>query len=77
MSGPQPTGELKHTPLHALHVRLGGRMVAFAGYDMPVQYSSGIIKEHLHTRTASRTPSARAGWRIPCQTIHPSPAKRN
>jgi aminomethyltransferase len=53
MSEPQPTGELKHTPLHALHVRLGGRMVPFAGYDMPVQYSSGIIKEHLHTRAAA------------------------
>src|SRR5262249_15116628 len=48
-----PTGELKHTPLHALHVRLGARMVAFAGYDMPVQYSTGIIKEHLHTRAAA------------------------
>ena len=53
MSEPRPTGELKHTPLHALHVRLGGRMVPFAGYDMPVQYSSGIMKEHLHTRAAA------------------------
>src|SRR5712671_6324318 len=53
MSEPRPTGELKHTPLHALHVRLGGRMVPFAGYEMPVQYTSGIIKEHLHTRTAA------------------------
>src|SRR5215470_3939312 len=53
MSEPRPTGELRHTPLHALHVRLGGRMVPFAGYDMPVQYSSGIIKEHLHTRAAA------------------------
>jgi len=53
MSEPRSTGELKHTPLHALHVRLGGRMVPFAGYAMPVQYSSGIIKEHLHTRAAA------------------------
>ena len=53
MSEPQPAGELKHTPLHGQHVRLGGRMVPFAGYDMPVQYSSGIIKEHLHTRAAA------------------------
>jgi aminomethyltransferase len=53
MSEPQPTGELRHTPLHPQHVRLGGRMVPFAGYDMPVQYSSGIIKEHLHTRAAA------------------------
>ena len=53
MSEPPPTGELKHTPLHAQHLRLGGRMVPFAGYDMPVQYASGIIKEHLHTRAAA------------------------
>jgi glycine cleavage system T protein (aminomethyltransferase) len=45
--------QLKHTPLHALHVRLGARMVPFAGYDMPVQYPSGIIKEHLHVRAAA------------------------
>jgi aminomethyltransferase len=44
---------LKHTPLHAMHVRLGGRMVPFAGYEMPVQYPTGIIKEHLHTRAAA------------------------
>ncbi|WP_213770263.1 glycine cleavage system aminomethyltransferase GcvT [Bradyrhizobium sp. dw_78] len=41
---------LKHTPLHALHVALGGKMVPFAGYDMPVQYATGVLKEHLHTR---------------------------
>jgi len=44
---------LKQTPLHAMHLRLGARMVPFAGYDMPVQYPSGIIKEHLHTRVAA------------------------
>jgi len=38
------------TPLHALHCELGAKMVPFAGYDMPVQYPAGIIKEHLHTR---------------------------
>jgi aminomethyltransferase len=43
--------DLLKTPLHALHVSLGARMVPFAGYDMPVQYPAGIIKEHLHTRT--------------------------
>lgn len=42
--------EIRKTPLHALHVELGGKMVAFAGYDMPVQYPAGILKEHLHTR---------------------------
>jgi aminomethyltransferase len=41
------------TPLHALHVGLGGRMVAFAGYDLPVQYPTGIMREHLHTRAAA------------------------
>ncbi|WOJ92678.1 glycine cleavage system aminomethyltransferase GcvT [Congregibacter variabilis] len=41
---------LKHTPLDALHRELGARMVPFAGYDMPVQYSNGIIAEHRHTR---------------------------
>ncbi len=38
------------TPLHALHVELGARMVPFAGYEMPVHYSAGILKEHTHTR---------------------------
>jgi aminomethyltransferase len=47
------TTALERTPLHALHLRLGARMVPFAGYDMPVQYPTGIIKEHLHTRTAA------------------------
>src|SRR5262249_27804579 len=53
MTEPSPTSALKRTPLHALHLRLGGRMVPFAGYEMPVQYASGIIKEHLHTRAAA------------------------
>jgi aminomethyltransferase len=44
---------LLHTPLHALHAELGAKMVPFAGYDMPVQYPRGIIKEHLHTREAA------------------------
>ncbi|MBR1124415.1 glycine cleavage system aminomethyltransferase GcvT [Bradyrhizobium lablabi] len=41
---------LKTTPLHALHIKRGGKMVPFAGYDMPVQYPAGVLKEHLHTR---------------------------
>jgi aminomethyltransferase len=45
------TSSLKHTPLHALHVARGGKMVPFAGYDMPVQYAAGVMKEHLHTRS--------------------------
>ena len=46
--------DLKQTPLHALHLSLGAKMVPFAGYNMPVQYEAGILTEHLHTRdTAS------------------------
>ena len=44
---------LKPTPLHVLHVELGARMVPFAGYEMPVQYSMGVLKEHLQTRMAA------------------------
>jgi aminomethyltransferase len=45
--------ELAVTPLNALHRELGGKMVPFAGYDMPVQFPAGILKEHLHTRSAA------------------------
>jgi aminomethyltransferase len=41
---------LRRTPLYALHLELGGKMVPFAGYEMPVQYPAGVLKEHLHTR---------------------------
>lgn len=44
---------LKRTPLHALHLALGGKMVPFAGYEMPVQYAPGVLREHLHTRAAA------------------------
>jgi aminomethyltransferase len=44
---------IKTTPLHGLHRELGARMVPFAGWDMPVQYPSGILGEHLHTRSAA------------------------
>ncbi|MEQ4283129.1 glycine cleavage system aminomethyltransferase GcvT [Pseudomonas syringae] len=44
------TESLLTTPLHALHRELGAKMVPFAGYDMPVQYPAGVMKEHLHTR---------------------------
>lgn len=45
--------ELKRTPLYDLHVELGAKMVPFAGYEMPVQYPMGVMKEHQHTRTAT------------------------
>lgn len=41
---------LKTTPLHEAHIAAGARMVAFASYDMPVQYRDGVLKEHLWTR---------------------------
>ena len=41
------------TPLNALHLELGARMVPFAGYSMPVQYPAGLMAEHQHTRTAA------------------------
>ena len=44
---------LKQTPLHALHLELGARMVAFAGYELPLQYALGILREHRHTREAA------------------------
>ncbi|HXE22860.1 MAG TPA: glycine cleavage system aminomethyltransferase GcvT, partial [Rhodoferax sp.] len=44
---------LLRTPLHDLHVEFGARMVPFAGYSMPVQYPSGLMAEHLHTRQAA------------------------
>ena len=47
------TSALEVTPLHALHVELGAKMVPFAGYDMPVQYKDGVLTEHLHTRAAA------------------------
>ena len=44
---------LKTTPLHGLHIELGAKMVPFGGYDMPVNYPTGILAEHLHTRAAA------------------------
>ncbi|MFO1272988.1 MAG: glycine cleavage system aminomethyltransferase GcvT [Rubrivivax sp.] len=45
--------ELQKTPLHAMHLRLGARMVPFAGYSMPVQYAGGLMAEHKHCREAA------------------------
>jgi aminomethyltransferase len=44
---------LKRTPLHRLHVELGARLGPFAGYEMPINFPNGILKEHLHTRNAA------------------------
>src|SRR5256714_3185583 len=44
---------LKRTPLQAVHLGCGGKMVPFAGYEMPVQFATGVLREHLHTRAAA------------------------
>jgi len=48
-----PLGALLHTPLHALHVELGAKMVPFAGYAMPVSYPQGILGEHRQCRESA------------------------
>ena len=45
-----PALKLKSTPLDSIHRKLGGRMVEFGGWDMPVQYAAGTVKEHVRTR---------------------------
>jgi aminomethyltransferase len=47
------TGSLRRTPLYGLHVEFGARMVPFAGYEMPLHYANGILKEHRHVRAAA------------------------
>lgn len=47
------SADLLKTPLHALHLELGAKVVPFAGYDMPVQYPTGVMAEHKHTRAAA------------------------
>ena len=49
----QNSENLLTTALDGLHRELGAKMVAFAGYDMPVQYPMGVLKEHLHTRSSA------------------------
>jgi aminomethyltransferase len=44
---------LERTPLHDLHLAMEARMAPFAGYELPIQYPLGVLKEHLHTRTAA------------------------
>ena len=50
---PSTEPALKRVPLHDLHVARGGKIVPFAGYEMPVQYAAGVLKEHLHTRASA------------------------
>ena len=46
-----PALKLKSTPLYSIHRKMGGRMVEFGGWDMPVQYPGGTVEEHMRTRT--------------------------
>jgi aminomethyltransferase len=48
-----PASRLLVTPLNALHRELGAKLVPFAGYEMPLHYASGIVKEHIHVRAAA------------------------
>ena len=51
--GERAMSDLNRTPLYETHVALGAKMVPFAGYEMPVQYPMGVMKEHLHCRAAA------------------------
>ena len=53
MNNPHSEEVLKTTPLHSLQVELGGKMVPFAGYQMAVNFSLGVLGEHKHTRAAA------------------------
>ncbi len=53
VSAPAESTALLQTPLNALHLELGARMVPFAGYSMPVQYPEGLMAEHHHTRRSA------------------------
>ena len=53
MSDPNDSQPLQRTPLHALHVDLGAKMVPFAGYEMPVSYPAGIVAEHRQCRDSA------------------------
>ena len=55
---------LKRTPLYDVHVALGARIVPFAGYEMPVQYPTGITAEHkaVRERAGDATWPAGGGW---------------
>ena len=60
---------LRRTPLYGLHREFGAKFVSFAGYEMPVQYAPGIVKEHLHVRAAAGLfdVSHMGQFRIECQ----------
>ena len=59
------------TPLHALHLELGAKMVEFAGYDMPVSYPAGIMAEHRHCRSQRRSSTSRTWDSCGCSATAP------
>jgi aminomethyltransferase len=52
VAAPDPSKPLRHTPLFAAHEALGAKLIDFGGWAMPVQYQTGIIKEHKNVRSA-------------------------
>ena len=64
-----PATAIQHTPLHALHLELGARMVEFAGYDMPVSYPAGVLAEHKHCRAAAGVVTASAAAATPSRVV--------
>ena len=53
-----PALEMKGTRLNAVHRKMGGRMVEFGGWNMPVQYPAGTVEEHVRTRTHAGSSSS-------------------
>ena len=50
---PSAPAAIRRTPLHAAHLRLGGRVAPFGGWEMPIHYTAGILAEHRAVRTAA------------------------
>jgi len=67
---------LKRTPLYDLHVSLGAKMVPFAGYEMPVQYPLGVLKEHQHTRAKAGLFDVSHMGQVVLRAKEPEAAKR-
>jgi hypothetical protein len=66
--------KLERTALYDLHLQLGGKMVPFAGYELPVQYPAGVLKEHLHCRAEGAWRRQRRRQLCDCRRLGPSPA---
>src|SRR2546428_1517392 len=69
-----PALKLKSTPLNSIHRNLGGRMVEFGGWDMPVQYPAGTVEEHVRTRTHAEPFDVRHMGEIVVRGLEPAPS---